>query len=922
MLILCLVGTLHIFDAKAQDNPETCELTVITVDKETKSPLEFAHVILSGMEKRSGKLSDEKGKAKFTGLVPGDYKLRISYIGKELHEEKIRVNRYKTVLTIEIVNSSITLNDAYILGKESRGMTSSTNIGRKAISHIQPSSFADILELLPGNMAHDPHLAVPNIIALREVGRPGGGYNTSSLGTQFIVDGRPLMTDAEMQSIPGWQGYIENKNIVNCGVDMRTIPTDEIDSVEIVRGIPSVEYGDLTSGLIKIHRRKGGNRISGRFKSDMTSKLYHIGKGFEFPERKVKLNAGIEYLDYKTTPITDMYKYNRLTSSLRGEKIWLLEKHTLTLNAHIDYTGSFDKVVDDREANLGFVNEVRNKYNKIGFLAEIDLKSRKAYSIFEGIRFTLSGESENDEISRHYMFRPPASNPQIPVVDAITPGTHEAFLPIDKNYIIDMAVDGKPLYFYTKAVLRLRIPIWITTNKIMAGIDGRYSKNRGKGNTYDDPLKPPYTGYRPYPFKDRPATKNAGLFVEDNISVPIASHLIRINAGIRADMSLNIPANYDLHNKVHFDPRINIQWRLPEFPIGTDNIGITFTGSAGRHTKMPTLSHLFMQPAYIDIWEYYPKHYRTYIEDPVNYGIRPASNTKREIRADVEYKGFFLSVTGYGEDMTSGIRPINRYKTYEFDYYSLPKSPQKQAELRQKYGGMPGDIPLFELTMERDTMFETYGSYENGSRTYKKGVEYTFFTPRLRNIATRITINGAWLYTRYSNSYASWEKPTKFGGGGEYRVIGLYENNESYVRWVSRTNFTFDTYAPRIGFTFSTSVQFQWTRSHYTGPWSESPLRFKMVDGTEGDYNTANGEKYPVIKSLRRDQKALADYRDSEKWFMNVNLKASKKFYRDRITLALFVNRLLDAYPTERTDEFIRKRFVNPYFGMEINFNI
>lgn len=201
-------------------------------------------------------------------------------------------------------------------------------------------------------------------------------------------------------------------------------------------------------------------------------------------------------------------------------------------------------------------------------------------------------------------------------------------------------------------------------------------------------------------------------------------------------------------------------------------------------------------------------------------------------------------------------------------------------------------------------------------------MEYTFFTPRLRNIATRITINGAWLYTRYSNSYASWEKPTKFGGGGEYRVIGLYENNESYVRWVSRTNFTFDTYAPRIGFTFSTSVQFQWTRSHYTGPWSESPLRFKMVDGTEGDYNTANGEKYPVIKSLRRDQKALADYRDSEKWFMNVNLKASKKFYRDRITLVLFVNRLLDAYPTERTDEFIRKRFVNPYFGMEIDFNI
>ena len=62
------------------------------------------------------------------------------------------------------------------------------------------------------------------------------------------------------------------------GVDMRSIATDDIQEVEIVRGIPSVKYGDLTSGLVKITRRRGGNNLSARFKADMNSKLFLCGK--------------------------------------------------------------------------------------------------------------------------------------------------------------------------------------------------------------------------------------------------------------------------------------------------------------------------------------------------------------------------------------------------------------------------------------------------------------------------------------------------------------------------------------------------------------------------------------------------------------------------------------------------------------------
>ena len=49
-----------------------------------------------------------------------------------------------------------------------------------------------------------------------------------------------------------------------------------------MRGIPSVEYGDLTSGMVKVNRKRGGTDLNARFKADMSSKLLYVGKGMEW----------------------------------------------------------------------------------------------------------------------------------------------------------------------------------------------------------------------------------------------------------------------------------------------------------------------------------------------------------------------------------------------------------------------------------------------------------------------------------------------------------------------------------------------------------------------------------------------------------------------------------------------------------------
>ena len=125
----------------------------------------------------------------------------------------------------------------------------------------------DLLELLPGGRASDPSFSSSNHIHLREIGTSNSDYQTTSLGVSFVMDGIPMSNDAGMTYNSGTT--VGNNISLNRGVDMRTMPTDEIASVEIQQGIPSVEYGDLTSGLIKIKRKEGGRNLEARFKADL-----------------------------------------------------------------------------------------------------------------------------------------------------------------------------------------------------------------------------------------------------------------------------------------------------------------------------------------------------------------------------------------------------------------------------------------------------------------------------------------------------------------------------------------------------------------------------------------------------------------------------------------------------------------------------
>lgn len=288
LVIIFSVLLLYLPDLKAND-----KYNGKVMDSKSYEPIAGAVVKLSGtgvwtVSKSDGVFELPKSKTTSDSVM-----LEISCLGYKKSKFKLRKDGIY-VLTPK----AFAINEVVVTATESKGLTSVSRIGEDAISHIQPSGFADLLELLPGGRSIDPNFGRPQTINLRSA---GGYSSTSALGTKFILDGASIENDANMQYTPSYS--MMGSTYVNNGMDMRTLTTEDIEYVDVIRGIPSVTYGDLTSGVINIKRRSGGNDLRARFKADMTSKLLYMAKDFETKSKnKFTSNLSLNIFDSRVDP--------------------------------------------------------------------------------------------------------------------------------------------------------------------------------------------------------------------------------------------------------------------------------------------------------------------------------------------------------------------------------------------------------------------------------------------------------------------------------------------------------------------------------------------------------------------------------------------------------------------------------------------
>lgn len=903
-ILLMLFQVMAVLGIHAQ-----ASLTCTVIDRETLEPIQGALIRMPGTRKVVA-ISDVNGR--FYLKETAAKSLKITYLG---YDSLVFQPRDGAIYKMKPATK--TIGEVVVTAEEANGLTSTSRIGKKAMEHLQPSSFADLLELLPGGRAKDPVLTTPNKIRLREANPNGSSqYDTSSLGTHFMIDGAPISTNANMQYLGGARdAKTTARNFMNAGVDLRTISTDDIDHVEIVRGIPSVEYGDLTSGLVKITRKQGGHNWSARLKADMSSKLLYVGKGMEWGLQS--LNLSLDYLDAKDDPRNRLENYKRLSASVRYHNRWISPSYASSLSLQGDYGGSFDNDKEDPDVNFHSEDKYRSTFNRYALAATYRIESKKK-TLFRSLYAMASGSYEHDVLSRTRVVQLQRDTPQ-PLIQE--EGESDAvFLPF--KYMGWQKADGKPVNIYLKTFSTFSVPSNMLYNSLKIGADWSFDKNYGQGQVYDPtrPLSPGST-MRPRKLSDIPATNQLAFYAEENLKIPFGGSKLELLLGIRGTQPLRLKSQYAMSHHTYWDPRGNIGWRFPSFMVAGKESFVKLTAGIGWHTKFPTVEQMYPDLIYEDLVQMYYYHKKpelrrmnlmTYVIDPTNHDLKPARNLKWEVGLDVNIRGNRLNLTYFKENMTTGFRTETSYHPYIYKRYDVSKiNPQ----------GLTAPPSLDGLPYETLTELLGYSRYGNGSQTKKTGLEFTLSTVRIPRLYTRLTIIGAWFKTVYRNSQAEMVKPSVIIDNKEIQRVGIYHDNDGNQYETANTNFTFDTDIPRFKLGFSLSAQFLWYNLRQRLPLSNVPAEYMNEKGQIQPYTEADKSDILLRWLLRNYTESLYE-KDRVPMSMNLNLKVTKKLIKDRLNIALYCNRILDYTPNYMRREALIRRHVDPYFGMEINVNL
>ena len=240
-------------------------------------------------------------------------------------------------LDIKLFPASIRIQEVNLVAKKNK--FSAIEITEEALQKNQSFSLGDILQQLPGQYVEPMRISEMKNIVLRTAdagnvfgnnGPSGQDFGNKAFGTQIMINDIAMSNNSNMQSFnaaydnPFNQGFSisTNKGKVtpaqpNYGIDLRQVPTEDIEKIEVIAGIPDAKYGDLTSGLVKVETKSGRRPL--QVLTSLNAGTYQLGasKGFLLNENGDALNVSINYMNSKADPRFSDVVYNRFNTNIQ-----------------------------------------------------------------------------------------------------------------------------------------------------------------------------------------------------------------------------------------------------------------------------------------------------------------------------------------------------------------------------------------------------------------------------------------------------------------------------------------------------------------------------------------------------------------------------------------------------------------------------
>lgn len=955
LLLVALTGSgSKIFAA----TPPISTLTGTVIEKDGGAPVYMCTVVA----KESGlwAVTDEKGRFSIERVPGKETTVEVMLLGYETWTRKIRLSPEGTTLRIELSAESLSLDAVVVTAKEGGEIATTSKISAQTLEHIQPSSLKDVMQLLPGSITSNPSLTTANVLSIRDIGT--NAANAS--GTALVVDGASVSNDSNLQMLStGTVMGSSSSNVsstAGSGVDARSVPTDNIESVEIIRGIPSVIYGDLTSGAVVVKTRSGITPWTVRLKTDPCLKQVAFGKGIGLGEKKGIINFDADYASAASDVRTPASAYHRFTFQ-GGWSVNPMENLTLTTKLRAHYSNATD--ASDPDLVLDELSQSRD----MGLRLNVSLRWLLRKSWITDLEYIGSG-SISSQYSRERKYQGSAGYTASTV--AMEPGEHEGFFTLPQYYS-DVTVNGLPCDGQSKLTARLMTGIGPVRSKTILGGEWKIQGNSGTGKSFD-PLCPPSPGstaaFRERSFRDIPYINRFTGFAEEDLEIPIWKTSLEVRTGIRANALSARGIQTGAFNSL--EPRATVKYHLVKQNTGLRDLSIR--AGRGVTAKMPSMIYLYPEPAWKDMVSFSYNDFdandyglavlTTAKEETANQELKLQRSVNTEIAIEFEAGKTSGSLVYYNEDMSGGYGFENRFVPVEWRRWGYSWNGDTPVQSPLPSGALPvydgstvssGGTPLSCIS---DTTFMAIPTPANIISTKKQGVELTLDFPRIPKLNTSVNVSGAWQRMETLNGGVSGRLYGGIRNGRTYPYVGYYaggaSSSNSTLRDRLSTNVRLITHIPKIAMVITLTAQMVFFesvtyRSEYEGlslPYYYDGNGNKVIgdagltDVTHTKYINPlwimdrKGNIIPFTQKMERD----ASYRDlilstntatyylrgSYPFYAMFNIRMTKEV--KGATISFYANNFLDMkgrvlnsvtrYPSDRNTPL--------YFGAEVKLTI
>lgn len=747
----------------------------------TGAPVEGAAVRVSGTE--IGVLSDSTAGYRLVDVPPGRHTLVVRRIGFAVNRVTLRVpvggalrrdiRLGETALEMEGIEVTVSP------GERAEGeLGTASVIDLDAIRHQTASSLAGLLPLVPGVEAQPPGLGGVQQIGLRgtrtsgAVGRATGASSSelTSFGTVVILDGVPMSNNANLQST-GPRGEISFTTSAGGGVDLRRVPASTLERVEVIRGVPSSRWGDITQGAIVVDSRAGevepevGTRYDARTgEASMVGGRTFGGESHTgtllFDVARSELRPGVA--DDETYRFAGQLAHRYTSGSVDAAGG---EEGAFTLDSRVD----FFRLVEDLPPNPNVRGQTARLSEDTGLRVTEDAELRLGSDTRFDLLASFTGLWQQDSVQTQRI------RPAMPFTDSFTEGRREGFY-VAGTYTSDLEVGGQPNLLFSRLELDARRRWLGARHRLRAGTVLRREWNSGEGRQFDIARPPQVTfngvqGFdRPRSFEPIPALTTSAFYVDDQIRATLGGTLLEAQLGLRTDLLHEGSSWFSGVRDAVFQPRANL--RVAPFE------GVAFKAGAGRLTKTPSVGALYPAPQYFDVINvnYFVQDFpderlavlTTFIEDPTNPDLGFTEATKLEAGLELDVGGGLLEVVGFRDRIEGGVGIRNVPITITRDRFALTDSVVGNGVKPEIIEPAKASDPV-PVLVNRPTNLVDQTS---------RGFELVGLFPEIAAIDTRFQVTGSWVWTEQSV-----DVPLFGGPAGSFSDFQLNENDERHPYW-------------------------------------------------------------------------------------------------------------------------------------------